>query len=265
MNTKRIFALLLIILSVFFTLVSVGGVIAIWVANGPITESGMMKIQTAGEDLEQAADNLEQARQELESAQAQINIFQGILNTAGIEAVENAQVISDIVVKVEDTLTPLLDQASEGVNSIGELFDSIVETIEKLNALPLVSLDIPGSEALESLSGSVSDLQDQIEDTKSKVESISQLTQDTVETLTTGFENWETLIAENLDLLEEYQGKIADYQVELAHLEANLPKWIDMASIALTLLLVWLAFTQIALFVLAWSFYKEEDLLKRWR
>jgi uncharacterized phage infection (PIP) family protein YhgE len=169
------------------------------------------------------------------------------------------------VVKVEDTLTPLLDQASEGVNSIGDLFDSIVETIEKLNDLPLVSLDIPGSEVLDSLSGSVSDLQEQIEDTKAKVESISQLTQDTVETLTTGFENWETLIAENLMLLEEYQGKIADYQAELAQLEANLPQWINTASIILTLLLVWTAFTQIALFVLAWSFYKEEDLLKRWR
>jgi len=265
MNSKRILALVLIILSVFLTLVSVGGVIAIWVANGPITDSSMMKIQSAGEDLAQAADYLEEAQVELESAQAQIDIFQSILNTAGIEAVENAQVISDIVVKVEDTLTPLLDQASEGVNSIGELFDSIVETIEKLNDLPLVSLDIPGSEVLDSLSGSVSDLQEQIEDTKSKIESISQLTQDTVETLTTGFENWETLIAENLSVIDAYRGKIADYQAELAQLETNLPKWIDMASIALTLLLVWLAFTQIALFVLAWSFYKEEDLLMRWR
>jgi hypothetical protein len=30
-------------LSVFFTLVSVGGVVAIWIANGPVTESSMMK------------------------------------------------------------------------------------------------------------------------------------------------------------------------------------------------------------------------------
>ena len=265
MKLKRFAALLLIILSVVFFLASIGGVIGIWVVNQPLTESSLELIDSAQADLELAAENIEAAREQLESAQAQIDIFQGILDIIGLEAVENTQVIADIVVKVEGTITPVLDQAAEGISAVGELFDSLVETIEKVNDLPLVSIEIPGGEAIEELSKSVDDIQNQIADTKSKVESISQLTQETVETLTTGFTNWEALIAKNLSMLEDYRGKIDEYQTRLAHLETNLPKWIDLASISLTVLLIWTAFAQVALFVLSWSFYKGEDLLARWR
>lgn len=102
-------------------------------------------------------------------------------------------------------------------------------------------------------------------DTKEKVENVSQITQDTVETLKTGFTNWEETIVEYIESLDEYGSTINEYQEQLTYLEENVPRWINIASIALTVLLVWTAFSQVALFVLSWSFYKERDLLARWR
>ena len=97
------------------------------------------------------------------------------------------------------------------------------------------------------------------------MESISQLTQETVETLTTGFQNWEQNIAEYLITLDDYQATISSYQERLDDLEENLSGWIDLAAIGLTIILIWTAFSQFALFILAWSFYKEQDLLESWR
>jgi len=66
-------------------------------------------------------------------------------------------------------------------------------------------------------------------------------------------------------MVTEYETMVTDHRTQLVNLQTNIPKWIDQASIILTVGLLWLAFSQVGLFILAWSFYKGEDLLDRWR
>ena len=255
----------MLVLSVLFFALSVGGVITILVYRQPLSDASLNQLQTTREDLMLVGEDIETIRGQLESALAQIGIFQSVLETVGLDAVENAQIVSDVVTKVEGTITPMLDSVGGGAEKIRETFISVKETIEKLNEIPFVSMEIPGVEIIDGLIQSVENLQTQVDDTKDKVENVSQITQDTVETLKTGFTNWEETIIEYMESLDEYGLTINEYQEQLMYLEENVPGWINIASIALTVLLVWTAFSQVALFVLSWSFYKERDLLARWR
>jgi hypothetical protein len=45
----------------------------------------------------------------------------------------------------------------------------------------------------------------------------------------------------------------------------SLPRLANNAATSLIVVFVWLGFSQAALFVLGWSFYRGEDLLGRWR
>jgi chromosome segregation ATPase len=259
------FSLIVILLCLLFFLISVGGLIAIWVVNEPLTREITVEIEAAQADLADAATTIQTTREELESLQGQIDIFQGILDSLGTDAIQNASLLADVVNRVESNISPLLDRVSNGVNRIQEAFDSIKETISQLNNLPLVSIELPGESVLDTVSESLGNLQQQISDTKSQVESVSQITQDTVDTLTSGFETWEEFISQNKDLLDQYEIKVTAYQARLAYLDIRLPQWIDYASVVLTMLLVWLAISQVGLFILAWQFYKGRDLLARWR
>jgi hypothetical protein len=58
-----------------------------------------------------------------------------------------------------------------------------------------------------------------------------------------------------------YEDKIESAQEQLQYLESNLPTWIDLASIALTVILVWLGISQVGLFILSWSLFKDQDLI----
>lgn len=265
MNTKKFLSLLLLILSGFFLLVSLSGVITIWVTQQRITDDSLASIQQAQSDLARVEKDIDSLRDELQVAQSQIDIFQSVLESIGLEAVENAQVVSDVVTKVEGTITPILDGVDERANAVRDTFVSLKETIEKVNELPLVNIEVPGLELIDTIIKNIDNLQTQVKDTKTKVESISQLTQETVETLTTGFQNWEQNIAQYLITLDDYQATISSYQERLDGLEENLSGWIDLAAIGLTIILIWTAFSQFALFILAWSFFKEQDLLESWR
>jgi methyl-accepting chemotaxis protein len=260
-NFKPGFGLALLILSVIFFIVSISGLIATWAYNQPLTERALTFIDTTWQDLEGAAVAIEISRAELISAQAQLDLLQAILETLGINAQEDLNRLADIVGRVEDTLTPVLDRVSGAISTLRESLLSIKETLERLNDLPLVNIQIPGIEGIEQGAESLQNLQDQIEEGSGKIEQLSQTTQDTVDSLTTGFAELEASMSSLLEILDEYALKIEDTQAQLLYLEDNMPSWIDWVSVLITVILAWLGFSQVGLFVLGWSYYKGQDLL----
>lgn len=264
-KTKRILGLFLVILSVIFLLISLGGLIGVWVFNQSLTERVTTSIENTSADLEGAAMAIELSKKELISTQAQIDLLQAILETLGLNAAEDLERLADIVATVENTLMPVIDSVSGGINTLSEALLNIIETIERINELPLVNIQIPGMEAIEEGANQLDNLQTQIEEGGGKIEQLSQTTQDTVDSLTTGFSELESSISALLDTLDVYEVKLQDAQEQLNYLGTNLPIWIDIASVISTMLLIWLGFSQVGLFILGWSFYKSDDLLARWR
>jgi methyl-accepting chemotaxis protein len=258
---KPIIGLALLILSVIFFVVSLGGLIGIWVYNQPLTERAMTLIETTSQDLEGASAAIELSKAELISARAQLDLLQAILETLGINAEEDLNRLADIVGRVEDTLSPVLDSVAGGIGTLRDSLLTIKDTLERINQLPLVNIEIPGIESIEQGAEQLGSLQDQIEEGGGKIEQLSQTTQDTVDSLSTGFARLETSINSLLETLDEYADKIESTQEQLSYLETNLPKWIDYASTVLTIILVWLGISQVGLFILGWSYYKGKDLI----
>lgn len=260
-NWKHIVGLVLVILSCIFFALSLAGLIGVWVYNGPLTEKALSTIETTSTDLAGALEAIESSKAELISADAQLELLQAILETLGVNAAEDLNRLADIVNRVESTLSPVLNSVSSGINTLRESLLTIKDTLETINELPLVNIQIPGIETIEEGANQLGNLQTQIEEGGGKIEQLSQTTQDTVDSLSTGFAELETSIKSLLVTLDEYELKIEAAQDQLLYLETNLPTWIDTASIILTILLVWLGISQVSLFIIGWSFFKEQDLL----
>jgi chromosome segregation ATPase len=264
-NWKRIAGLILVILSCVFFALSLAGLVGIWVYNTPLTERVLTSIDTTSADLEGAAVAIESSKAELISAEAQLELLQAILETLGVNAAEDLNRLADIVSRVEDTLSPVLNSVSSGINMLRDSLLTIKDTLEAINELPLVNIQIPGIESIEEGADQLGSLQTQIEEGGGKIEQLSQTTQDTVDSISTGFAALEASINSLLKTLNEYEGKIEAAQEQLLYLEENVPTWIDLASVILTVLLVWLAVSQVGLFILGWSFFKNQDLLANFR
>lgn len=264
-SLKRIIALVIIVLSCIFFVLSLAGVIGIWVYNQPLTERTLTTIETTSADLDGAAAAIELSKAELISAQAQIDLLQAILETLGVNAAEDLDRLADIVGRVEGTLMPVIDSVSGGINTLRDALLSIKDTIEMVNELPLVNIEIPGMEAIEEGANQLDNLGNQIEEGGGKIEQLSQTTQNTVDSLSTGFASLERSITSLLETLDEYEAKILSSQEQLAYLEGNMALWLDLASGLLTVILVWLGISQVGLFILGWSLFKGVDINARWQ
>jgi chromosome segregation ATPase len=260
-NWKRISGMILVILSCIFFALSLAGLVGIWVYNAPLTEKVLTIIETTSTDLEGAAAAIESSKAELISAGAQLELLQAILETLGVNATEDLNRLADIVSRVEDTLSPVLNSVSSGISILRDSLLTIKDTLETLNELPLINIQIPGIESIEEGADQLGSLQTQIEEGGGKIQQLSQTTQDTVDSLSTGFAELETSINSLLATLDEYEQKIEASQEQLLYLEENIPTWIDLASVILTILLFWLGVSQVGVFILGWSFFKRQDLL----
>lgn len=258
---RRIFGLVLLIFSVIFFIISLSGFIAVLVYNQPATERALTTIQTAEADLEAAAQAIEVSKAELISVQAQLDLLQAILDTLGVNAAEDLNRLADIVSRVEDTLTPVLTSLANGIGMIRDSLQTIKTTLERLNELPLINIQVPGIETIEEGVNQLDSLQNQIEEGSGKIEQLSQTTQDTVDSLVTGFVELEDSTVILLDTLSVYEEKIETTQAELRFLETNLPIWIDYLSAALIVIFIWLGISQVFVFLFAWSIFNNRELL----
>jgi len=263
MTLRRSWSLGLSILSIFFFVISCVGIVSIWITNQPLTNTILTEINIAQEDLDTASRSINSVQEELSLLGGQIDIFQSVLDLIGDDAIQATQKVADIVNGVEEKITPLINQAEEGVNTVYDTFQSIKEILETINQLPLINIELPGGETIETLIEKIESLQNDIQNTKASVEQVADTTKALVTTLTTNFENWETFINETQSSLSNYESRISQYQDSLSNLERRLPKWIDVTSILITILLLWMAFSQIGLFLITWSVYKDKDLVAR--
>lgn len=264
-KSHKIISLILLILSVTFFVFSIAGIIGLWIIKQPMIDSITSEIQMIRSDLNIAEVNLTRVEDELDLLGNQIDIFQSVIETIGDEAINSTQVISDIVTGIEDKISPLLSSAETGVNTLYETFTSIKSALEVLNNLPLVEIEVPGGDTIQGLLEKIETIQGQINTTQDDIENIARTTEELITTLTNNFQNWEQFVDEGLQSITTYKERITYYDQRLAGLEEGIPKWINISSILITLTLLWLAFSQIGLFILAWSFYKNQDLLLRWR
>jgi methyl-accepting chemotaxis protein len=262
---KRVIVISILVLSVVFFIAGLAALLTIWIGNQPLTENLLARLDAIDTDLAAAETAFVDTRLELEATQQQIDLIQSVIASLGIDSQENVKILTDIVQSFDATLSPLIDTVSSGVGKLSEAFLALKNIVERLNALPLVSIEIPGAEKLEELSTSIQEQQAAVLQLKEKVQQISQLTEDTLNTLTSGYAEFEITINNLHSLVQEYELKIVDYRGQVATLEANIPVWIDQASVVLTIFLLWFLVAQTGLFLLAWSFYPGKDLLARWR
>jgi chromosome segregation ATPase len=225
----------------------------------------MARLETIEADLRLAQTDMQAARTELESAQEQIDALQSALDTLGLEGAEDIQAIAGLVGRLEETLVPFISSVADRVESFRQAILSLKETVERLNELPLVNLEIPGIEQLDQASESLQNLYNQIVEGRQKVTDVAELTTETVTSLTTGFADLEASAQALNATLEAYDAKFNAYLAEIYYWQANLPRWINIAAVVSTILLVWLVVSQLAVFIIGWSFYRRQDLLETWR
>jgi len=265
-RAKRIVAVIVMILSVLVLALSVAAVIGAWAINGPVTDS-ILGILTSVESTVHVADTtISNFSARIDQAQAVVNEIEDRVVALGQEANPSELVVNLISEIVDRDLQPIIEDMRETIRSIEDLANGIKTTIEALNSLPFVSLQIPALDKVLEVAETVSTLSTKVEELQAAIDArIAGAIDELVDVVTGITSSIDGLLSQAQASLAEYSARLAQVEAGVATLKSTIPGMIDALSLALTLLWGWMAISQAGLFVLGLSFYNGRDLLARWR
>jgi hypothetical protein len=256
---RKIWSMTLMVLSAIVLVASLVGVGVAWYYNEPLTHNITTRLQEIDSELTLAQSALQDAQGELERALRIVTAAETALEALSQQTAQAQDILGGVKGTIDDKLLPGLKTSRDKVDQVKGLVESLRGTLETINNLPLVDLDIPGDELLGNIISAIDTLDAEIANAEDIAKQASTFVGDTSYLMGGDLSETKTSMTNLLAVIKEYDQKITGWRGQIAVWEQSLPGWIDKASISLTVFLLWLAFSQAGLFLIGLTAWKGSD------
>ena len=245
---RKILAWTLIVLSSVFLLLSLVGIGASWVYNEPLTSQTLSQLKEIDNELAQAQVTLESTKVELERALRIVDAAQNAMEKLAAQSTNAESLFDGIQSSLDDKLLPELKTTRERLKTARTALEELQGLIQSLGSLPFIDIKAP-DQVLSDLIASTNSLDAEIANAEGVAKQASTFVSDTSYLLGGDLTETRDSLQSFLLVIGEYQTKVTDWRAQVADLIEVLPKWIDRASISLTIFLLWFGLSQFGLFL----------------
>lgn len=258
---RKIFSWTLIILSSIFFLLGIFGIGATWIFKEPLTRRMTSRLKEIDVELSQAQTTLESTQTELERALRIVDATGKALNKLTQGSKDPQVFFEDVQSTLDDELLPDLRKAKERLEAARNTLEDLRTVLAGLQFVPFIVVDIP-DQILTDLIDSATSLDSDITDVEGLAQQASTFLSDTSNLFGGDFSETRDSLQNFLAVTKEYQRKVTGWRAQVADLQVALPKWIDRASIILTIFLLWFGFSQIGLLLHGLSIRRGDNPLE---
>lgn len=264
---KKVLAVIVMAFSLLLAIAGVGGIVGNWIVNNTLTDTSLRLLERADKSLTNTSTALQTIDGELANIQEGINVVEETAVAAGEYFVENPVVVDSVLLILDADVAPAVNDLRNTIIGIRDTLVSVQNTMDAMNSIPFVGTDdyVPEETLPSRLLASMTDVATAVEELRT---GIRQTKEDVaIETLTamgkrtTRVTNGVNQIQQLVQGLDSWT---ADTQTGVRNLIDKLPFWFDLASILLTIVLLWFIASQVIFFILGLSLFKEENLFSRW-
>ena len=244
---RRIFAGILILLSAILLVLSFAGIGAIWYYNEPLTREVTGQLKAVDVELGLAQDTLQSSEKELERALRIVDSTQEALEKLTDKSESAESLFDRIQGTLDDRLLPELETTRNRINEARSTLENLQAILEGVSSfIPGIDLNIPTT-TLTDLIASAESIDGEIANMEVLAAQASTFVADTGYLLGGDLTQTRESLQNFLSAIRDYQKKVTGWREQGADVLANAPKWIDQASIILTVFLVWFGFSQFSL------------------
>ncbi len=256
---KKILAIVAIILSVAGLVISLAGIAGAWVINDALTSEvatdAFDRTETALNALENTLDRVVVA---LEKSRSAIETIDQAAGKAGDKIESSSPVANLISNTIGDELFPAIIGIRETISGVRSTIIAVNASIEAANAIPFVSVPTLPMEKLQAVDEQASNAVDRVQELRAE---IAALKSGAAEALASDVTSRTGEIDDDLATFEifarAYRDDIGRVSAALAAARSRIPGMIDLASVLLTVVLLWFAVAQVSLAVISWGSFKS--------
>jgi hypothetical protein len=161
---------------------------------------------------------------------------------------------------LDEGLVPELETARERLVAARDSLERLRVTLLGINLIPFIQINIP-DKILTDLIDSADSMQTRIEDVGALVKQASTFLDDASYLLGGDFSETRESLEFFLAEIDTYQQKVDGWRAQVGMLIESAPRWVDNASIWLTVGLLWFGFSQFGLILHGLSLRRGDDPL----
>lgn len=255
---SKFFSGVLIVLGTIFLILSVVGIVAAWVYNEPLTLEATSRLTDINTELSQAQVGLQSSQQELERALRIVDASEKALEQLADQSTDAKSLLENIQGTLDDRLLPELKTARERLVAASNTLETLRNTLSGLGAFIPIDLSMP-DQMLADLIDSADSLDTEISGIERVAQQASTFLSDSSFILGGDLSETRKSLEEFLATTQAYEEKVTEWRKQVADLIEKTPKWIDQASVILTIFLLWFGISQFGLILHGLSIRRGND------
>ena len=244
---RKILSWILIVLSGLFLLASAVGIALIWIYNTPLTRAATNELQSMDTQLSQAQATLSNSEDEMKRALRIVDSTQVALEKIADQTNSTENLLDTIQSTLDDRLLPELKTTRGRIDSARAALEQLQSLLTGIKGfIPGVDLSIP-DKLLADLIVSTNSINAEITSMEALATQVSLFVADTSYLLGGDLTETRESLQSFITAIQDYQIKITGWREQVTFLLEGTPRWIDQASIGLTIFLLWFALSQFGL------------------
>jgi len=223
----------------------------------PVTETLLGKLTEVNTELKQARSALQDAQKELARTLRMVDRAEESLQALSKQREQAKEFLDTVNGMLGNTITPNIEASKEKIEQARKSFDEIRTSIENLNKIPFVEIEVPDDGLLDYFDEIIATLEGEVGQVEEVANNASTFMNDTSYFLGGDFGETREHINNLSEVVDAYETKIAGWQREVDLLIEKTPEWINRASALLAVLLIWLAFSQLGLILHGLALWRD--------
>lgn len=260
--TRKVLSGILIGLSSILFILSIIGLVMLWVYKVPLTDRAMSQLRQIDTEMAQAQTALQNAKTEIERTQRIVDSAEASLSTLKDQLAQAKTLLGGLNGTLDNQLVPTLQASRDKISQVKGALVNLRSSLKQINSIPFMNLNLPGDETLANLIDLADSTDAQIVQAESLVQKASTFVNDASYLMGGDFTETKQNLQNFLAVITEYDQKIIGWRAQVGMLLGSLPGWINAASAILTIFLLWFAFSQASLFLHGLTLWRGGDPLE---
>jgi len=250
---RRAGAWALIVLGILGLLVVLGGTIAVWAVNGPVTDLLTTTLAAVVRPLQRAETGLENVNATLDKAQTAVDELQATVSTIGENLKADSLILRTLGSLVGEDLKASVDKAVTSLQNVRSTVATVESVLRSLDRLPGVTLP----DWVDDVSAALDQLEtvgQQVQETVAAIDALrTGAIEQAVASVTEKAGGLETRLAEVETRTQAAQASVSSLLATVQTWQARVAGIIDGIAVVLTLFFLLMGLGQWALLSLGWS------------
>ena len=251
---SRILVALLLLLAVLGFLISMAGIVGVWVARSYARSAVIDVTNVTTKTLTTVNNGLGRVNTQVQDARQKVTQMNGAATLLG-DRISSSPLVDKFSQLVSTTLAPSIEKVSTAATGVHDTFVAANSKLELLNGLP--NVQIPTLPQLTTVSDRAQQAQTAVQDLQTSLAHVKSGLVTTVgAAVTKPMARIDAALARIQDTVNTYQATVASTQKRVTATSNSILVLIDVGTVSLTLLFIIFALGLVLLMWFCWEFIR---------